>query len=74
MAAVTKIEFVDWISLNHWGQLQYYSLTFVASSKLQFLLRERETRDALQLLVFFFSFFSFFCQPYPEYREIWSKK
>ena len=42
-------------------------------------LRLRETHGALRLPVFFFSFFSFFffswfCQPYLEYREIWSKK
>ena len=41
-------------------------------------LRLRETHGALRLPVFFFSFFSFFffswfCQPYLEYREIWSK-
>ena len=40
------------------------------------LLRLRETRNALKLSVFFFSFFSFslFCQRYPKYREIRSKK
>ena len=39
------------------------------------LLRLRETHNALQLPVFFFfSFFSFFCQPYPEYRGIRSNK
>ena len=37
------------------------------------LLRLLETYNALQLPVFF-SFFSFFCQPYPEYRGIRSKK
>ena len=40
-----------------------------------FLLRLRETRNALQLPVFlFFSLFSFFCQPYPEYGGIRNKK
>ena len=40
------------------------------------LLRLRETHNALQLPVFFFSFFSFsfFCQRYPEYRGIRSKR
>ena len=40
------------------------------------LLRLRGTHNALQLPVFcfFFIFFSFFCQPYPEYRGIRSKK
>ena len=34
-----------------------------------------ETHNALQLpMFFFFPFFSFFCQPYPEYRGIRSKK
>ena len=37
-------------------------------------LRWRETHNALQLPVFFFPFFSFFSQPYLEYREIRSKK
>ena len=36
------------------------------------LLRLRETHNALQLPVFFF--FLFFCQLYPEYRGIRSKK
>ena len=40
------------------------------------LLRLRETPNALQLLAFFFFFslISFFCQPYPEYQWIQSKK
>ena len=39
------------------------------------LLLLRETHNTLQLPVFFFfSFFSFFCQPYSEYRGIRSKK
>ena len=37
-----------------------------------YLLRLRETHNALQLPVFFF--FSFFCWPYPEYRGIRRKK
>ena len=45
--------------------LQMYSDNF---------LRLRETHNALQLPVFFFSFFLFFCQPYPEYQGIRSKK
>ena len=38
-------------------------------------MRSRETHNALQLPVFFFSFFSFtcLCQRCPEYREIQSK-
>ena len=40
------------------------------------LLRFRETHSALQLpvLLFFFIFFSWLCQCYPEFRGIWSKK
>ena len=38
------------------------------------LLHLRERHNALQLPVFLFSFFSFFCQPYLEYRRIRSKK
>ena len=41
--------------------------------KTNILLRLRETHNALQLPVFFF-FFLFFCQRYPEYRGIRSKK
>ena len=38
------------------------------------LLRLRERHNPLQLPVFFsFSYFSFFCQPYPEYGAIRSK-
>ena len=38
------------------------------------LLLLRETHNALHLPVFFFSFFSFFWQPYLKYRRIRSKK
>ena len=42
---------------------------------MDFLLCLRESYKALQLPVsFFFSFFSFFYQPYPEYRGIRNKK
>ena len=34
----------------------------------------RNAHNALHLCVFFFSFFLFFCQPYPKYQPIWSKK
>ena len=33
-----------------------------------------ETHNALHLPVFFFAFFSLFCQPYLKYQRIWSKK
>ena len=33
-----------------------------------------ETHNALHLSVFLLSFFSFFCQPYLKYWQIWSKK
>ena len=36
-------------------------------------MRLHQMNNALQLPVFF-SFFSFFCRPYPKYRAIWSKK
>ena len=47
----------------------------IFSADLRFFLRLGETHNALQLPVpFFFSFFSWLCQRYPEYQEIWSKK
>ena len=33
-----------------------------------------EMHNILHLPVFFFSFFSFFCQPYLKYQRIWGKK
>ena len=53
--------------------LAVYTLFDEVSNYLN-LLHLRETHNALQLPVFFFSFFSFFCQPYPEYRGIRSNK
>ena len=58
------------------GIIHIYMITFRCHSGCleylkSFLLRLRETNNTLQLPVFFF--FSFFCQPYSEYRGIRSK-
>ena len=38
------------------------------------LLLLHETHNPLHLHVFSFYFLSFFCQPYPKHRQIWSRK
>ena len=58
--------------LKHWHSL--YLKRYDSLIHYVILLHLREMHNTLQLPVFLFSFFSFFCQPYPEYRRIRSKK